>query len=344
MKKNIFAICDPEAGYVRCLAEYISCRNNIPFEIHSFTGTEALLSFAAEHRIELLLISPAAMNGSVRELDVGRLVILSESCDKAPGKDYPTVYKYQSSAQLLKETMAAYNEAGNVPDLFPVLKKSTAVYGVYSPIGGCGKTILALALAQELARRIPVLLLNLEGCSGLAPVMDGSAGHSLSDLLYYSRQKDQNLNHRMSAMIQTVGGADLIPPVRLAEDIHQAAWEDLSFLIQEILTKSTYEALVIDIGNEICDILPLLELCDRIVMPVKESGIAAFKVQQFESSLRLLEMNSLLDRITRTSSPEPPAAHLTAFRPEELLWGPVGDQVRELLALFLPGTPASSHL
>ena len=79
-------------------------------------------------------------------------------------------------------------------------------------------------------------------------------------------------------------------------------------------------------------------------MPVKESGIAAFKVQQFESSLRLLEMNSLLDRITRTSPPEPPAAHLTAFRPEELLWGPVGDQVRELLALFLPGTPASSHL
>ena len=331
MKKNIFAICDPEAGYVRSLAEYISCRNNIPFEIHSFTGTEALLSFAAEHRIELLLVSPAAMSGAVRELDVGRLVILSESCDSVPGKEYPSVYKYQSSAQLLKETMAAYNEAGNIPDLFPVLKKNTAVYGVCSPVGGCGKTTLALTLAQELARNIPVLLLNLEGCSGLAPVMDGSAGQSLSDLLYYARQKDPNLNHRMSAMIQTVGGADLIPPVRLTEDIHQAAWEDVSFLIQEILAKSTYEALVIDIGNEVSDVLSLLELCDRIIMPVRESGIAAFKIRQFENNLRLLEMNSILEKITKVPSPESRYVLSSDFRPEELLWGPAGEQVRELL-------------
>ena len=57
MKKQIFAVCDPEAEYVRNFMEYLNRKNNLPFEVQAFTSIESLVSYAEETHVELLLIS-----------------------------------------------------------------------------------------------------------------------------------------------------------------------------------------------------------------------------------------------------------------------------------------------
>ena len=250
MKKNVFAVCDLEVDYALNFMEYLNQKRNIPFEIQAFTTVDSLTAYGEKVHIELLLISGKAMCQRVRELDIGKIIILSEGVHPPELDQYPSVYKYQSSANVIREVMACYGEEKAVePTVYPVLKKCTQVLGVYSPLGRCLKTSFALTLGQVLAREKAVLYLNLEEYSGFGRLMGKEYDHNLSDLLYYVRQGSQNLIHRMNGMIQTVNNLDYIPPVQTPADIRGTAWEDWEQLIREIVRDSSYEILILDIGH-----------------------------------------------------------------------------------------------
>ena len=93
MKKQIFAICDPEAEYARNFMSYLNRKKNLPFEVQAFTSTESLLAFAKENRIELLLIAAEAMCREVRELDTGQTILLTEGTCLLEPDAYAEVYK-----------------------------------------------------------------------------------------------------------------------------------------------------------------------------------------------------------------------------------------------------------
>ena len=78
MKKNIFAVCDLEVEYAFNFMDYLNQKRNLPFEIQVFTTAESLVAYGKENHIELLLISDKAMQREVRELGIGKIIILSE--------------------------------------------------------------------------------------------------------------------------------------------------------------------------------------------------------------------------------------------------------------------------
>ena len=163
MKKRIFAVCDTEAEYARNFMEYVSRRKNIPFEVQVFTNVESLLDFAGRNHIELLLISQEAMCGAVRDLDIGKVIILTEGVRPPELEAYAGVYKYQSSSQVVKEVMACYGKEKSVlPAQTPVMKKTTEILRVYSPMGRCSEDILRADPGTDLSRERPVLYLNQE--------------------------------------------------------------------------------------------------------------------------------------------------------------------------------------
>ena len=332
MKKNIFAICDLEPSYLGNLADYISRRGNLPFELHAFTTREALLAFARENPVELLLISPEAYTQALLGMEIGKIVLLSEGDipDSIQKGEFCEVYKYQSCAGILKETMTAYGEAQVLPVPMALAKKLSRVYGVYSPAGGCGCTSFALCLGMELARRMPTLYLSLEGCSGLPRLLGFAQEQSLGDLLYLARQRDPVLVHRAGGMVMTVEGLDILPPVILAEDIHQTEEGDLEFLLSQMSLSSAYEGFVIDLGREAGQMTSLMGLCDRIYVPQRSDVICLAKMEEFLQSLLAAGEETLLSKLETVT---PPTVHLpvgAAFA-SALLWGEMGDAVRALL-------------
>lgn len=332
MKKNIFAVCDLEVDYAYNFMDYLNQKKGIPFEIQAFTTAESLLAFAKEKHIELLLISQKAMCREIKELDVGKVVILSEGVHPPELDQYPSVYKYQSSAAVVREVMACYGEEkAMIPAQFPVLKKTTEVLGVYSPISRCLKTSFALALGQILARDRPVLYLNLEPYSGFEGLIGKSFSHNLSDLLYYVRQENQNLTLRMQAMIQSVGSLDYIPPVQAPEDIRGTAWKDWERLLQEIMLHSSYEVIVLDIGQGIEETFQMLEMCSKIYMPVLSDTMSKCKLAQFEKLLKLWDYTEVLTRIIRIKPPFHGGVLSSEHYAEQLPWGEFGDYVREVI-------------
>ena len=332
MKKNIFAVCDLEVDYAINFMEYLNQKKNIPFEIQAFTTVSGLISFGRQSHIELLLISGKAMCREVRELDIGKIVILSEGVHSPELDQYPSVYKYQSSSDVIREVMACYGaEKAAVPAVFPVLKKTTEILGVYSPLGRCLKTSFALTLGQVLAKERAVLYLNLEEYSGFEELMGRGFSQNLGDLLYYVRQENKNLIHRMNGMVQTVNNLDYIPPVQTPWDIRGTVWADWERLLDEIVRNSSYEIVVLDIGSEVDEIFQLLNRCKRIYMPVLSDVISACKIAQFENLVRIWDYTQILPRITRIRPPFHMESGSGETYVQQLVWSELGDYVREVL-------------
>lgn len=332
MKKNIFAVCDLEVDYARNFMEYLNRKKNIPFEIQAFTTAEGLIAYGKDSHIELLLISGKAMCREIRELDIGKIVILSEGVHAPELDEYPSVYKYQSSAQVVREVMACYGEErAMVPAEFPVLKKTTEILGIYSPLGRCLKTSFALTLAQLLAKEKAVLYLNLEEYSGFEGLMGKEFPHDLSDLLYYVRQRSQNLIHRMNGIVQTVNNVDFIPPVKMPADIRSTTWEDWEYLLNEIVLHSNYEVVVLDVGNGTEELFQLLDKCRRIYMPVLNDELSAYKLQQFENLLCAWDFSQILSKTEKLHLPFHGGKAPSENYVEQLPWSELGDWVRELL-------------
>ena len=115
-RRAVLAVCDVEEAYARNFMEYLNQRKGIPFEIHAFTSAETLCAFAAERQIDILLVSERAMTEKVRQLSVGKRMMLSEGLSEIPGEisdleetkeedDCAKVFKYQPASQIIREVM-----------------------------------------------------------------------------------------------------------------------------------------------------------------------------------------------------------------------------------------------
>lgn len=332
MKKEIFAVCDTEAEYARNFMDYLNRKKNTPFEVQAFTSPESLLAFAKENHIELLLISAEAMCREIHDMNIGKVVILTEGVQPPELGCYAGVYKYQSSAQIVREVMACYGEEKSVlPVQVPAMKKSTKILGVYSPLGRCLKTSFALALGQILARDKPVLYLNLEEYSGFEELFGQRYAGTLSDLLYFVRQGEPNLSVKMGSMVRTIGILDFIPPVQSPLDIRGTPWQDWVCLLQEIVMHSSYEALILDIGNGIDEVFQLLDMCGTVYMPVRSDRMSLCKIAQFENLLRILDYSQVLAKTVKMKLPFYSGIQRGNFEAEQLVWSELGDYVRELI-------------
>lgn len=331
MKKSIFAVCDLEASYACNLMDYLNEKKSTPFEVQAFTSVESLMEFAREHPLEILLISTRAMCNEIKELQIKRIIILSEGESLQNLEEYPFVYKYQSSDNLISEVMEHY--AASMPQLHFMTSsmKKTRIYGIYSPIHRSRKTSFALTLGEILAETKQVLYLNLEEFSGFEELFGVNYRTDLADLIYFARQKEGNLIYKLNSVIQSFHGLQYIPPALSPFDLRDVSGEEWISFLNEIISYCEYDVIILDLGEQIDDLFQILSICDRIYMPVREDTFSEAKIHHFEKLAQVLEYPELMEKVRKI---HPPAQSLSRERQDitqQLVWGEMGNFVRMLL-------------
>ncbi len=330
-KRNIFAVCDLEVEYAYHFMEYLNQRRNLPFEVQAFTSAETLCQYAREQPIEILLISDKAMCEEVRRLQVGKLLILTEGVHHPELDQYPSIYKYQSSDQVVREVMDCYGAEESLADYLPISKRNARIIGIYSPVGRTQKTSFALTLGQILAREQATLYLNLESYSGFEQLLGETYERNLGDLLYYVRRENANLIHRLGGMVQSLQNLDYVPPALSPLDIQSTPAAEWIGLFREIIGNSTYEVLILDLGDGVQDICQILDICHRIYLPVRGDAVSVAKLAQFENLLHIWDYQTILDKIQKIKLPYHSTSRSGKGYMEDLVWSELGDYVRQLL-------------
>lgn len=329
-KKNIFAVCDLEVEYAYNFMEYLNQRRNLPFEVQAFTSPQILCEYAKTQPIEILLISDKAMCEEVRRMKVGKLIILTEGVHNPELDQYPSVYKYQASDSVVREVMECYGAEKAARESLPQWKRQASVIGIYSPVGRCQKTSFALTLGQILAKDRAVLYLNLESYSGFDQLLGEVWERNLSDLLYFLRQDNASIVHKLSGMIQSVQNLDFVPPALAPMDIQCTDVKEWLRLIDSIVSESAYEVLILDLGDCVQELYQILDVCTKVYVPVRGDSVSMAKLAQFENLLRMWDYESVLEKLQKIKPPFYSTNRTGKGYIEELAWSEMGDYVRQL--------------
>lgn len=326
--KRIMGIYDVDPFYADRFAEFANQKERIPFTVVAFTSMGKLQAFTRQRPIELLLVGDNVDKELLADVQAEQIIRLSESRE-ALSLEQPVVYKYQASDALLREVMSCYKTQPEQIPLTAVGVKSMVI-GVYSPINRCGKTGFCMTLGQILERDSHTLLISLEEHSGLSRLTGTVYTSSLSDLIYFYRQ-DEYTRMRLGAVVHNWGGLDYVPPVAYAEDLAEIRAEELAELIGWITADGIYEVVLLDLGCLPRGMDPLLELCDMIYSPIKEDCVSAAKLEAWQEYLEQSGRGHLWEKICLLKLPRPSAVWQAETYFEQLLWGDMGDFIRNLL-------------
>lgn len=330
MKKQIFAILDLELTYACNLMEIFADRRSIPFETLIFSSVESLEEYTKNHTIDLLLVSTRMMCERLRQLDIRKIVILSEGELLKEYEEYPAVYKYQSSDNLVAEVMSYYACHAS-PQVRFLKKRNTKIIGIYSPVGRCGKTTFALTLGQILAERHPVLYLNLEDYSGFGSLLEVQPPSDFSDVMYFVRQNKGSVVLKIHAAVQKLGNLDYIPPAFSSGDLREIRSPDWLRLLEELENGSTYGTILLDFGQTVQELFQMLSVCSCIYMPVCSDVMAKAKIDQYENLLKEMEYEEILEKTKKLTLPFVTVSSVGEYALEKLTEGEMGRFVRNLL-------------
>ena len=325
-KKRIFAICDLEEAYVVRLADYLNSRGMLPYQVLAFTSLESLGRYAQDNEIEILLISTDAMTDEIREMNVRRVIILSDGEEPGLDREEAVIRKYQDSDSIARQVMSLAGETKAVE-----LPENCRILAVWSPVARCGKTLFALTLAQTASEDGRTLYLNLEDYSGFEPLFRTTYRSDTADLIYAFRDRKQNLAVLLESAVQTFGSLDIIPPAFFPDDIRDIRPAEWLEFITAAAAAGDYRTIVLDIGTQMQDVTDLLERCTRCYVPILTDPMSRAKVSQFDRNMNALGKEVLLTSMVRIYLPEVTVRNSGAALLDDLAYGKMGQFARRLL-------------
>lgn len=302
VKSTRLWIADSQKSYAKAFMEYVNLKKSHLFQVRMCTEREQLLKAFAEEEIEILLITAEWYEVCKDLIRKECVIFLSEGSLPAKLRIYPAVYKYQSVENVLREVMYYYSEQGDEEAYFTGVHRDNRVIGVYSPVGGIGKTIFALTLGQILAEHENVLYLNLEECSGFTEFF-GESQWNLSDLIYFLRQGKTPFLYRLNSMVQKLNRLDFIPPCDSYTDLRQITVDEWQRLLQLIRAQSAYDSVILDFGNLMGHETELLIQCDGIYVPARQDAISQAKLSQWKHFLQILGSMEIMEKLQTLELP-----------------------------------------
>lgn len=327
MGSKVVAIYDEEV-YARKLMNYINKKMN-SLQVQVFTNFEVLKEFTSKNHISLILISKERLTSSLRELNIEKIVILSEKCEKGYFQEYPSIYKYQSSEKVIRELMEYYEPVYEVSEESQI--GSSQLIGIYSPIKRCLKTSFSLALGQVYGQEEKTLYLNLEKFSGMAALSGNEHLSNLSDVIYYFREKGEEFVGKLDSMVERIERMDYIPPVLNPEDIEDMEGSEWQEFFKILLNKGRYKVVIIDFGEGIRGTCEILRMCNKIYMPIKTDQVSLIKIEEYEKYLSKTDREDILSKTIKVKLNKEGKVGIRGNYIDQLIQGDFVAYVKEVL-------------
>lgn len=293
MQKINLVIADSDNIYMKRLVEYMSDINK-QLNISYFSDSQSFESYLAEAvgHIHIILFSEDMYTESVEKKQADLKMILSDSL--IPINGYKTINKYQRADDVLNDILMSFSEeTGTTSALGGIQGGTTRVIALYSPIGGSGKTTMAIVLAKALANQgEKTLYLNFEGVSSVRSVFSGFGGHSMTEVFIAAKTKKSNVGIKVirCTEIHEDTGIEFINAPECSAEYNEMTSDELKRIVQETKDAEQYNDIIVDMNSGYNDsIFKVLEVCDLIIMPYRNNKASYNKMEDFADELSKLK-------------------------------------------------------
>lgn len=284
------AILDSDINYLERLSGVLQQYDELLVSV--FTKKETLEQAMEQNAFQIVLFYPDV---SENRICFGEEVMPICLCDDEVKnwKLYPqmaVIQKYQRISSIYKEILKCYAEYADDNGMDFYREGSAKTIAVYSPVGGSGKTTIALAIAKKLhGMNKRVLFLSVEQLDGATvyfPVKEEGITRLIETL-------NGNNNFRMTLkgiLKENAEGLLYIEGFEKLVDYEDVSREEIETVINKIKQCDVCDYLIIDTGSCLDEITKtVLETVDKIVLVQRNSENADAKMKLFDRQVWVSE-------------------------------------------------------
>lgn len=298
MAKINIVIADSDELYLNHLTNYLIERMNT-FEVYSFTTKESLIKFVGDKskKIDIIAFTEDLLDGTISVADIPAKILLTDG-SFTNLKDFDIVNKYQKADKFINDLLMVYAEKTGRVEAVTTGDKATQVIGFYSPVGGSGKTTLALATAYaEAMSEKRVFYFNAERINSTGNLLGAASSGSMSDVYLSVKTKGANVGLRIIANKYTDPETNItyINSAESSLECNELSVDEFKRLINEFEKLGEFDVVIVDFDSDFSrEKIEMLEGFDKIFVPFTTDEPAFSKMRLF---LKELEMHEELKEI-----------------------------------------------
>lgn len=283
-KKHNLVILDSDYDYVRSIEPEIIRRYADKVDVQIITD-EAFMDvwFQEKREIDVLIIDQNHYGDYLKEHVIRQTFLMIPEIDieqKAP-RNVSVMVKYLPENELFEavnDAFARIDLEAVDPDHKP--QHETRVVAVYSPIGGCGKSLICIGLARKLRMLDQKVLLI--GCDDVQSFSVFGDLDLHADAYLAEELRDPGENTYWT-ILQNLAGGDVtylksFDRAPHALGVGRTQWKSFVRLMKE---KGDFDYLILDIGCRVDEAgTALMNQADEIVLVTEPNLMATRKVQR----------------------------------------------------------------
>lgn len=282
MQKIKIGVMDEEKEYVTSLITYLQKYSKGKWDLCAFTNVQSLENHLDKSLLDILVGTDRRIleRRCEKKAEVG-LWLSDQKCDYREESDkLYVIYRFQSACEIGRcIERIIQNERKSVDE-------EKAIVAIYSPVGRCGKTTMALDVAGS-GRYGKWLYMGLEDYSSFENG-NNETTVGMDEALYYWKER------REDKLLQIMECADNVLATGTSfMDGKQIDAEDVRW-IRSLLLKSRYKGIILDIGSGILQDLQLFQEFDKVVVPYITEKRALVKKRNFERLMDSQDMDKNL--------------------------------------------------
>lgn len=280
------AVFDGEQSYVERLAAYLNQFGKRLWSVAAFTDEEILEKQLEQGRVDVVAGTKQDwIKGLQQRFPRNCYVWLSDQKGQqrigAEGGIIYMIYRYQGAGQVgesLKDIVEYTGLTGRSA-------KRAVVF--YSPVGRCGKTMLAKQLVrQSIYGKWLYIGMEDYGCC------EEEERQLAEDFLYYLKERNEG---EVKGILERVSG--IISSAFSPVDTRQVDRTDLEWFLKLFEEVSAYTGVVFDIGTGVLNSFTVLTLFELVVVPYLTDAASMGKRQQLEELLRVCGFPEILEKV-----------------------------------------------
>ena len=298
-KKNIL-ITDSDTNYLENFERFLRNNHSDKFIINTAVNADGVRTFAdnSDRKVDILLISTDTYTDRLKNC-ASVIMILSNGFIPIQLEKYPVIKKYQSGDAIVHAISRAYSEAR--PNEFDIsqINGDCEITGVFSPIGGSGKTTISTLLATHLAAENKVLFFSMEQFQYTEHFFSGSSRYNMSDFLYFVHKADNDLLANLNKMLITDVNLNvnfLNSPMCFV-DLNKIEAPKWNAFLKALVVFGMFNRVIIDLPSHLDDqAIEVLSACNKVIVPVLDDRTSVLKVNRLVHDLTQIDNEILLKK------------------------------------------------
>lgn len=297
MNKINLVIFDYDNEYIESLSQLFNKKYYKYFKIEAINNYKQFENIISEgKKIDILLVNEAVKN-EVSNLNFIKSIIYLTEKRSTQDIDSNIIYKYQSGQSIfnsIKRICKAINKDIEFEDIYD----DSYLISIFSPVGGVGKTSIAISLCEKMiSYGKKVLYLNMEELNCMPIFFESnSKDKNISDLFYNINEDEDCIKKIISEIINRgKNGLWYINPHNSIFDLAELTPENFINAINYLKRYSECDYIIVDLGCLFSSIYSsLIQMSDKTLLIMQQSNVALQKISSLLKQIEDLEKVNLV--------------------------------------------------